>query len=112
MATVEIAVTVFPKKLEEVMSKVSNVELENATLQKEIERTSKTHVETKAGLAYDLRETRDDLEMKKRECDALRAKIGELEEGLATLRDEKRRMTRKMRISSFEWLLMPILSLI
>lgn len=46
-----------------------------------------THAEAKAGLAKDLEEMRDDLGKKTKECDALKAMVGKVEKGLATLRD-------------------------
>lgn len=86
MAVVKSSVTVLHKELEVVMDKVSELELENATLRKEIKTSSKTCVEGKGRLAKDHGKTRDDFEKERKECDALRAKVGKLEEELQSQR--------------------------
>lgn len=48
---------------------------------------SRTHAEVKIGFVKDLNETSEDLGKKTRECDALRAEVGELDTKLVTLRD-------------------------
>lgn len=45
--------TVLHKEIEMVMAKVSDLELENRTLQKKFETSLKTHLEAKVGLAED-----------------------------------------------------------
>lgn len=70
-----------------VTGKVSDLVSENVTLQKKCEKSSKTFAETKAGLTTDFGETRDDFGMIRKNCNALRVKVGELENGLAALRD-------------------------
>lgn len=73
-----------------VAANASYLESENAKLRKELETLSTTHAKAKAGLAKDLGETHDDFEEKTRECDALRAKVSQLQIELATLRDVSR----------------------
>lgn len=46
-----------------------------------------TQAETKTGLVKDFDKTFDELGKKARECDALRAKVGKLDEGFAALRE-------------------------
>lgn len=46
-----------------------------------------THTKAKLGLAKDLRERRDDLAMKTRDCDALRVKVDKLWKALAALHE-------------------------
>lgn len=64
--------------LKGVTAKISNLDSENALLRKKVETSSKTSAEAKADLVRNLGETRNDLGMKVRECDAHRAKVGEL----------------------------------
>lgn len=86
-ATVKSLVMVLQKELEVGRVKSSDLEPGNATMQKELETWSKTHVETKAVLATDFSGTCDDLGKKTGECDEFGAKFGELEKELGTLRD-------------------------
>lgn len=79
-----------------VTTKDSDVESEKATLQKKLETPSTMHAETKAGLAKALREMRDNLEKKTRECDVLRAMARILEKRLATLRDAPKTNAEKI----------------
>lgn len=95
-ATAESAVTVLLKKLEVETPKTSDLELKNAMLRKKFETLSKTHAETKARLAQDQGETREDLGKKARDCEGLGEKVGKLKNGLATLRDVQ--MTNEKKI--------------
>lgn len=62
--------------------KVRNIKLESATPQKEIDTSSKTHVEANAELARDLGETRDLVKKKRR--------VRHSSKRLATLREERK----------------------
>lgn len=79
--------TVLHRELEVVTALVRDLKLGKETLRKKFETSSKTHGKTEAQLVQDLRETCDNLGIKIRECDVLRAKVGKLEKGLATLCD-------------------------
>lgn len=70
-----------------VTAKISKLKSENTTQQKKLWILFKTNAKTKGGLAKDPEKTRDDLGKKTREREAVRAKAGELEKGLAFLRD-------------------------
>lgn len=85
--TAKSAVTVLHEELEVVTAKGSDLASENARLQKRFDTSSKTHVETERELAKNPGETRDDLGKKIQECDALRARVGELGKEFETLLD-------------------------
>lgn len=56
-------------------------------MQKELETFLKTHADTDKVLAKDLKVTLEELSMKTREYDAIKAKVGKLKKGMATLCD-------------------------
>lgn len=112
MATARSAVMVLRKDLEMVTAKVSDLESEKTTLQKEFKTSTKTQAETEAGHAKDPGKTRDDLGKKTRECGALRAKSGKLEKGSATLRDARKSNGEKIERLESEVARMPRLSLL
>lgn len=60
IATTKSAVIVFRNELEVVAARSSDLELEMATLPKEVETLPKTHAETKVGLTKDSGERPDD----------------------------------------------------
>lgn len=95
-ATTESAVTVLHKEVELVRKKVSELELENATPLEECETSSKTHARTEVGLAEDLGATCGDLGKEKRECDTLRAKVGELEKRFAAVHNALKANKKKL----------------
>lgn len=80
------SVIVLHEVLKALAAKISDIELENAELQKEYEISSKMHGKAEAKLAKILGETCNDLRRKTRECDALRVKDDKLDKCLATLR--------------------------
>lgn len=67
IATFKSLVTIWHKDFELVTSKDRNLEPENAKLRKELETSFPTQVKTKSGFAKDLSETRDKLDLEKRE---------------------------------------------
>lgn len=76
---VEGLATVLHKEPRVVATRVSVLRSENATLQNEFETSSKSHAETRVGLARDLEETRVDMRKKTKEYNALRRKAEKLE---------------------------------
>lgn len=83
------------KELAVVAAIASDLWSANARLRKELETTSSTHVEVKTGLDENLGEARDALGQKTGERNALVAKVGELEKGLASLHSGPRVTDKK-----------------
>lgn len=96
-ATAKSLITVLYKEFELVTAIVSDLQSENATLQKKLETFSKSHAETEAELDKDLGGTDDYLGEKTKGYGALRVKVGKLEKELITLCNKLKATKEKIR---------------
>lgn len=86
-ASVESVVTIQHQEYKVLATKVSFLGSENTAQQKKVETSSKTHAGIKGRARRDPGEMCYELEKTTRDCDVLRAKVGEIDRGLENLRD-------------------------